>query len=69
MEDNRKPENLSEYFSLQIRKLLAWFKPDPADHFLLIVVKSILKGLVVLVMLLLSPVLIIGLILAFVAPF
>lgn len=65
----QKPETLTEYFSLQIKKLAKWVKPDPSDTLILQVIKTIWKGIAVLLMLIFSPVLILGLTLAFVTAF
>lgn len=67
--ENNRPETFPAYFALQMNKLIAWIKPDPADNLALTVLKLVLKSVVVLLMLLVSPVLILGLTLAFFATF
>lgn len=66
---HEKPETFQQYFSLQIRRLKQWVKPDPSDALAVTVLKTILKSVAVLLLLIFSPVLILGLTLAFFATF
>jgi hypothetical protein len=65
----QQPETFQQYFSLQIRRLRNWVKPDPSDTIPVTVAKTILKSIAVLLLLIFSPVLILGLTLAFFATF
>ena len=61
-----QPIKFSDIIAAQITKVKGWVKPDPNDHVALSVVKTILKGVVVLLMIALSPVMLIGLFLGFI---
>lgn len=67
--NNEKPETFGQYFNLQIKKLREWVTPDPSDSVIQSIFKTILKSIAVLVLLILSPVLLLGLTLAFFATF
>ncbi len=67
--NNEKPETFGQYFNLQIKKLREWVTPDPFDSVIQSIFKTILKSIAVLVLLILSPVLLLGLTLAFFATF
>ncbi len=61
-----QPQNYGEYIVLQIKRIAQWVTPNPADHILLSIVKTIFKSIAVLILLAASPVLIIGFFIAFV---
>jgi hypothetical protein len=65
----KQPETFREYFALQLRKLKRWMKPAQHDPFLLKAVKMLGKVVVVMIMVVVSPVLILGLTLAFIGAF
>ena len=56
----------SEILSKQINRLKEWMKPNPEDDLALKIIKTFLKSLAMLVLLLFSPVLLIGLVLGFI---
>jgi hypothetical protein len=61
-----KRVNFSDIIAAKLKGLREWLKPDPNDPVALIVVKSVLKSAVMVLLLLFSPVLLIGLFLAFI---
>ncbi len=61
-----QPQNFSEYIALKIKQIGEWVAPDPADSLLLSIVKTVLKSVAVLLLLVISPVLLIGFFIAFV---
>lgn len=65
--NDKKPETFAQYFKLQLRRLKRWLKPDPADSLPVTVIKTVLKSIAVLILLIFSPVLILGLTVAFFA--
>lgn len=65
MNDRNFP-TLSQALASYIRRLSQWMKPDPDDNLTLKIVKTILKSLALLVLILFSPVLLIGLALGFI---
>lgn len=56
----------SDILASKLKGLKEWLKPDPNDHVALTIVKSIFKSAVMVLLLLFSPVLVIGLFLAFI---
>lgn len=58
--------NFSEVLAAHFERLKQWMKPDPEDHPALKIVKIVLKSLAMLVLLLFSPVLLVGLALGFI---
>jgi hypothetical protein len=61
-----QPQNYSEYIVLLLKRIGAWVAPDPADPILLSIVKTILKSVPILLLIVFSPVLVIGLFIAFI---
>ncbi len=61
-----KPQNYSQYIVLQAKRIGEWVKPDPEDNILLTIIKTIFKSIAVLLLLVISPVLLIGLAVAFI---
>lgn len=64
--NNENRLTFSEVLAAQLSKLKEWLKPNPGDGLALKIVKMILKSVVLLILLLISPVLLIGLALAFI---
>lgn len=58
----------SELVATQMRKLVHWVKPDPSDVVGVRIVKTFFKSIAMLLLLLFSPVLLIGLAVAFFGP-
>lgn len=65
MKDENLP-NFSEVLATHFKRLKEWMKPDPQDHLALKIVKTVFKSLAMLVLLLFSPVLLLGLALGFI---
>lgn len=62
-------EGLREYIVQQVRALREWVRPRPEDPIFLKIVKGFFKGLVVLVLTALSPVILLILTVTFFAAF
>lgn len=67
-QNNDKMPSMSEVIASRFNRLMQWMKPNPEDHMALTVVKTFFKSLVMLLLLLISPVLLIGLAAAFIGP-
>ena len=65
MNQEQSPK-FSDILATQFHRLKEWMKPDPQDHVALKIVKTFFKSLAMLVLLVFSPVLIIGLVLGFI---
>lgn len=65
MNDQKLP-TFSEVLATHLARLKEWMKPHPDDQLALQIVKTILKSLAMLVLILFSPVLLVGLALAFI---
>jgi hypothetical protein len=63
---NENLPTFSEVLATKFSRLKEWLKPDPDDHLAVKIAKAVLKGIAMLVLLLFSPVLIIGLALGFI---
>ncbi len=61
-----QPQNYSQYIALKARRIGEWVKPDPKDNVILSIIKTILKSIAVLLLLVISPVLLIGFAVAFI---
>jgi hypothetical protein len=65
MNDQNLP-TFSQVLATHFKRLKEWMKPDPDDHLALKIVKTVLKSLAMLVLILFSPVLLVGLALGFI---
>lgn len=65
MNDQNLP-TFSQVLATHFQRLTEWMKPDQDDHLALRIVKTILKSLAMLVLILFSPVLLVGLALGFI---
>ncbi|MEX2232311.1 MAG: hypothetical protein WD824_09130 [Cyclobacteriaceae bacterium] len=63
---NENLPKFSEVLAAHFKRLKEWLKPDPGDHLALSIVKTVLKSAAMLVLLLFSPVLLVGLALGFI---
>lgn len=66
MKDEKAPEKFSEHFALQFRRFRQWLLPDPQDPPGIRMVKTFFKSIAVVLLILFSPVMLIGLFLGFV---
>lgn len=64
MNEQQSQEGLRYYLISKLRAFMEWMKPEPADPLAMQIVKSFFKGIVMLVLVALSPAIIV--ILAFV---
>ena len=65
MEKDPEEEGLKEYLLRQIKLLKEWLKPVPGEALPIQILKAILKSIVVLILIAISPVVIVILILVF----
>lgn len=63
---NENQLSFSETLSLQFKRLKDWLRPEPKDHLGVKIIKGILKGIAMLLLLLVSPVLLVGFALIFI---
>lgn len=64
--DNKNQLTFFELLRGKLFRLKEWLKPDPKDHLAVKIIKAILKAIAMLLLLLVSPVLIIGFALIFI---
>lgn len=65
MNDHNLP-TFSEALATHFKRLKEWMKPNPDDSLALKIVKTVFKGLAILVLIMLSPVLLIALAIGFI---
>lgn len=65
MNDHDLP-TFSEVLATHFQRLREWMKPDRDDHLALSIAKTVLKSLAMVVLILFSPVLLVGLALGFI---
>jgi hypothetical protein len=63
---NENQLSFSKTVSLQLKHLKGWLKPEPKDHLAVKIIKGFLKSIAMLLLLLVSPVLLVGFALIFI---
>jgi lipopolysaccharide/colanic/teichoic acid biosynthesis glycosyltransferase len=64
--EERRHQDFSEHVAVQFGRFKQWLKPDLQDPVALWVVKTFLKSIAVLLLLLFSPVMLVALVLGFI---